>query len=309
MAWRLPEVGGVFVQAESEVASINMVFGAGACGVRSMTSSSSPGVSLMQEGISFIACAETPVVIVNMMRGGPGLGNISPSQADYFQAVKRGGHGDYRVIVIAPSTVQELADSTVEAFDLSMKYRMPVMLLGDGILGQMSEPVVLPDMREVKDETDWAVGLGGDQKIVKSLHLIPENSLEMMNLHLQRKYKKVQEEYIRFEEYLIDDAEYIMFSYGTTARVCRSAVDMLRAEGIKIGLFRPISLWPFPSERISKIISGKKKAFVAEMAFAQFEEDIRLAVNGKTDVKGFYKLGGAMFEDSEICSMIKENLG
>lgn len=309
MSKRLPEVGGVFVQAESELASINMLFGAGACGVRCMTSSSSPGISLMQEGISYIAGAETSAVIVNMMRGGPGLGNISPSQADYFQAVKGGGHGDYKVIVLAPSTVQEVSDLTVKAFDLSIKYRNPVMILGDGLLGQMTEPVILPEMRQnTNDNVDWSVGRGKEQVIIRSLYLAPENRLEVHNLHLQEKYKKIESEVLEFEEYRIDNTEYLIFAYGTTARICKAAVDRLREEGVKIGLFRPITLWPFPYKRINEISKKIKKAFVFEMAYAQFEEDIKLALDNKNIVKGFYKLGGAIFNDDEIYEHIKNNL-
>jgi len=308
MSKRLPEVGGVFVQAESELASINMLFGAGACGARAMTSSSSPGISLMQEGISYIAGAETPAVIANMMRGGPGLGNIAPSQADYFQAVKGGGHGDYNIIVLAPSSVQEIVDFTVEAFDLTMKYRNPVMILGDGVLGQMSEPVVLPEMKKVNDDVDWAICNGGERSIIRSLYLIPENKLEMHNLHLQEKYEKIKNEYIKYEEYRLEDIEYLILAYGTTARVCKSSIDKLRDEGVKIGLFRPISLWPFPYNQVKKQLKGLKNIFVFEMAKAQFEEDIRLAVEGKISIKGFYKLGGAVFNSQEIYKNIKDNI-
>ena len=309
MSRRLPEVGGVYVQAESELAAINMVFGAGATGVRVMTSSSSPGISLMQEGISYIAGAETPAVLVNMMRGGPGLGNIAASQADYFQSVKGGGHGDYKIITIAPSTVQELINLTVEAFDLTMKYRTPVMILGDAVLGQMSEAVVLPEMREVNnDETDWAICNGGDQKIIRSLYLVPENRLETHNIHLQEKYSKIKREYFKSEEYMMDDAEYMIASYGTTARVCKQAIQILREKGIKIGLFRPISLWPFPEDALKKASKDIKKIFVIEMAHAQFEEDVKLYTECKLPVKGFYKLGGAIFNELEIVDSIMSSL-
>ena len=300
MSKRMPEVGGTFVQAESELASINMVFGAGACGARVMTSSSSPGVSLMQEGISYIAGAETPGVIVNMMRGGPGLGNISPSQADYTQAVKGGGHGDYQVIVLAPSSVQELVDLTYEAFDLAIKYRNLVMILGDGILGQMSEPVMLPEMKKVDDNTDWAICNGNNRSIIRSLYLIPENSLELHNFHLQEKYKKIQTEYVKYEEYKLDDADYIIISYGTTSRVCKSAIELLRNEGIKIGLFRPITLWPYSIKKLKSKLSGIKNIFVVEMANGQLEEDVKLAIQHRAPVKGFYKLGGAIFNEQEL---------
>ena len=308
MSKRLPEVGGIFVQAESELASINMVFGAGATGARVMTSSSSPGISLMQEGISYIAGAETPAVIANMMRGGPGLGNISPSQADYFQAVKGGGHGDYQIIVLAPSSVQEIIDLTYEAFDLAMKYRIPVMILGDGILGQMSEPVIIPEMKKINDNTDWAICNGKEQKIIRSLYLNPTTALEKHNLHLQEKYKKIKKEFFMCEEYKLKDAEFMIASYGTTARVCKLAVDMLREKGIKIGLFRPITLWPFPENNLKSNLKNIKKIFVFEMAQAQLEEDIKLFTECKTQIKGFYKLGGAIFDELEIIDSILKSL-
>ena len=308
MSKRLPEVGGIFVQAESELASINMVFGAGATGARVMTSSSSPGISLMQEGISYIAGAETPAVIANMMRGGPGLGNISPSQADYFQAVKGGGHGDYQIIVLAPSSVQEIIDLTYEAFDLAMKYRIPVMILGDGLLGQMSEPAIIPEMKKINDNTDWAICNGKEQKIIRSLYLNPTTALEKHNLHLQEKYKKIKKEFFMCEEYKLKDAEFMIASYGTTARVCKLAVDMLREKGIKIGLFRPITLWPFPENNLKSNLKNIKKIFVFEMAQAQLEEDIKLFTECKTQIKGFYKLGGAIFDELEIIDSILKSL-
>ena len=308
MSKRLPEVGGVFVQAESELASINMVFGAGAAGARVMTSSSSPGISLMQEGISYIAGAETPAVIANMMRGGPGLGNIAPSQADYFQAVKGGGHGDYQIIVLAPSSVQELINLTYDSFDLAMKYRIPVMILGDGILGQMSEPVIFPEMKKINDKTDWAICNEKDQKIIRSLYLKPSNALEKHNLHLQEKYKKIKNEFFKSEEYKLDDAEYIITAYGTTARVCKLAIDLLREKGIKIGLFKPITLWPFPENNLKSNLKKIKNIFVFEMAQAQLEEDIKLYTDGKINTKGFYKLGGAVFDELEIIDSITKNI-
>jgi 2-oxoglutarate/2-oxoacid ferredoxin oxidoreductase subunit alpha len=311
MSARLPEVGGVFVQAESELASINMLLGAGACGVRAMTSSSSPGISLMQEGISYMAGSEIPGVLVNMVRGGPGLGNIAPSQADYLQSVKGGGHGDYKVITIAPSTVQELADLTYEAFDISIKYRNPLMILGDGVLGQMSEPVNLPPMKdaaELNDTPGWACGNKKEQVVIKSLRLAPDDALEKHNWHLQEKYRKIEAEFVRWEEYETADAEYLVCAYGTTARVCKYAVSMLRKEGIKIGLFRPITLYPFPKNQLKKAADKIKNILVFEMAYAQFEEDVKLTIEGKSPVKGFYKLGGAVFDDEEIIKTIKENL-
>lgn len=308
MSRRLPEVGGVFVQAESELASINMVFGAGATGARVMTSSSSPGISLMQEGISYIAGAETPGVIVNMMRGGPGLGNIAPSQADYLQAVKGGGHGDYHMIVLAPSGVQELADLTYEAFDLAIKYRNLVLILGDGILGQMSEPVVFPEMKKINDKTDWAICNGKERSIIRSLYLIPENMLEMHNLKLQKKYDQIKKELIKYDTYMIEDAEYLIVSYGSTSRVCQAAIDMLRENSIKAGLFRPITLWPFPEKELLAKIKKIKKVFVVEMAKEQLEQDVRLCVEGKVPVKGFYKLGGAIFENQDVVDSITNDI-
>lgn len=308
MSRRLPEVGGVFVQAESELAAINMVFGAGACGVRVMTTSSSPGISLMQEGISYIAGAETPAVIVNIMRGGPGLGNIAPSQADYLQAVKGGGHGDYHTIVLGPESVQELINLTVEAFDLAIKYRNPVVVLGDGILGQMAEPVILPEMMEIKDKTDWAICNGKDQVIIRSLFLSPEDRLEKHNLHLQEKYAKIIKECRKFEKYMTDDAEYLIASYGTSARISKAAIQLLKEKGIKAGLFRPITLWPFPYSELKESLNNIKKIFVFEMAHNQFEQDIKLGAEGKVDIKGFYKLGGAIFDEHEIFNSIMENL-
>jgi 2-oxoglutarate ferredoxin oxidoreductase subunit alpha len=304
MSKRLPEVGGVFIQAESELASINMVFGAGACGARVMTSSSSPGISLMQEGISYIAAAETPAVIVNMMRGGPGLGGISAAQGDYVQAVKGGGHGDYRTIVLAPSTVQEIADLTVKAFDLSIKYRMPVMILGDAILGQMYEGVVLPEMRDIKDETDWAVGNGRNRSVIKSLYLVPEDSLEKHNKHLQEKYSRIKNEFVEFEKYNLDDADYLIVAYGTTARICKEACSVLKDRGIKSGVFRPISLWPFPENQLNNSLEKIKKVFVIEMAQEQLSIDVKLSINGKREVIGFYKPGSATFKEEEIADFI-----
>lgn len=304
MSRRMPEVDGVYVQAESELAAINMVFGAGATGARAMTSSSSPGISLMQEGISYIAAAQTPAVIVNIMRGGPGLGNIAPSQADYLQAVKGGGHGDYNCIVIAPNTVQELADSVYKAFDLAQKYRNPVIILGDGILGQMSEPVILPDFKEVNDEHDWAICNGTERSVIKSLYLRPENQLELINHELQEKYEKIKEDYVEYDEYMIDDADYLIIAYGTTSRTSRSAIDILKKQGIKVGLFRPISLWPFPEKELLSRLSGIKQIFVFEMAKNQLEQDVRLIVEGQKPIKGFYKLGGAVFDEHEISNNI-----
>ena len=309
MSWRLPEVGGVFVQAESELASINMVFGAGACGARVMTTSSSPGISLMQEGISYIAGAEVPAVLVNMMRGGPGLGNIAPSQADYIQSTKGGGHGDYHLFVLAPYTVQELVDLTGLAFDLAFKYMMPSMILADGIIGQMSEPVTLPAMCEVTALPDWGLGSGGKQKIVRSLYLSPEDMLERHNLKLQEKYEKIKKSETLYETYMCDDAEVLFTAYGTPARICKAAVDVLRQKGIKAGVFRPITCWPFPHEELKEAIgkisrTEKSAIFVVEMAVEQLELDVRLANTAALPVHTMNKLGGAVFTDEEIIDRI-----
>lgn len=309
MSKRLPEVGGVFVQAESELAAINMVFGGGATGTRVMTSSSSPGISLMQEGLSYIAGAEVPTVIVNMMRGGPGLGNIAPSQADYLQSVKGGGHGDYQLIVLAPFSVQELADIVFEAFDLAFKYRNPVMILGDGILGQMSESIELPDMIpldliEKEDKRDWAICQGKERNIVRSLYLFPEDRLTTHNLHLQDKYRKIEREICKFETYNIQDSDYLIVAYGTVARVCLDVIDILKEKGINVGMFRPISVWPFPYDELKKLIENKKKIFVIEMAYNQLEQDVRLANNSGVEIHRFNKLGGAIFNQGELANSI-----
>lgn len=308
MSKRLPEVGGVFVQAESELASINMVYGAGATGAKAMTSSSSPGISLMQEGLSYMAGAEIPALIVNVMRGGPGLGNISPSQADYLQSVKGGGHGDYHLIILAPNTVQEIANLTISAFDYAFKYRNPVMLILDGILGQMSEPVVLPKVDIKEEKHSWAMGNKKEQVIIRSLYLNPENQLELHNLHLQEKYGKIEKDINLYEEYLCEDAEYIFIAYGTPSRICKSSIEILRSKGIKIGLFRPISLWPFPSKSLQSISERMKKIFVTEMAFNQLEQDVTLSVGSKNKIERFNKLGGAIFTEEEIADFVLKNI-
>lgn len=317
MSKRLPEVGGVFVQAESELASINMVYGAGATGVRVMTSSSSPGVSLMQEGLSYISGAEIPAVVVNVMRGGPGLGNIGPSQSDYLQAVKGGGHGDYHLIVLAPNSVQEIADLTYLSFDIAFKYRNPVMLLFDGILGQMSEPVILPEMKDVNQELpEWALGNRGEQRIIRSLFLSPEDRLEKHNLHLQKKYEKIKREFRKCEKFDTDDADYLFVAYGIPSRVCKSAIDILKSMNIKIGLFRPITLWPFPDKELLEVFDNIKnrnnivKIFVIEMAKNQLEQDVKLSLGEKFATKdtifSLNKLGGAIFNEDEVVNFVKK---
>jgi 2-oxoglutarate/2-oxoacid ferredoxin oxidoreductase subunit alpha len=308
MSLRMPKVGGIFLQAESEIAAINMVFGAAAAGARVMTSSSSPGVSLKMEGISYMAGAELPAVVVNMMRGGPGLGNIAGAQGDYFQAVKGGGHGDYRCIVLAPSTVQELADMTVKAFDLADQYRMVVILLGDGFIGQMSEPITLPKPSgKVFDKSSWALtgAAGRDTHLIASMRLNPDNALEQLNLRLQEKYRAVEERERMWEESQCDDAEYLLVGFGLSARICRSAVSVLRKAGVKAGLFRPITLWPFPTRELAQAAAGKKKLLVVEMNAGQMVEDVRLAVGGAVPVDFCGTLGGVTPQVDDLAERIK----
>ena len=308
MSRRMPEEGRVFVQSESELAAINMVFGASATGKRAMTSSSSPGISLMQEGISYLAGAELPAVVVNVMRGGPGLGNIAPSQADYFQATRGGGHGDYRTIVLGPSSVQELADCMPLAFDLADQYRMPVMVLADGILGQMMEPVVLEKKkgRELPAK-DWALtgAKGRGQNIVRSLWL-KEGVLEELNYKLRDKYQRIQEAEVLCEEYGIDDAELVVVAYGIAARIVRGSVSRAREEGIRAGWIRPITLWPFPTEQISRAAEKFRIFLVVEMSNGQMVEDVRLAVNGKSPVLFYGRPGGGVPNVDEILELIRQ---
>ncbi len=296
MARRMPEERRVFVQCESELAAINMVFGAAATGKRAMTSSSSPGISLMQEGISYLAGAQLPSVIVNVMRGGPGLGNIAPSQGDYFQATRGGGHGDYRTITLAPSTVQELADIMPLAFDLADAYRTPVVVLADGILGQMMEPVLFEKkpQRELPAK-DWALtgADGREQNIVRSLWL-KEGALEELNYELQRKYKQIEESEVLCEQYEVDDAEIIVVAYGVAARIVRSAVDKARQEGMKVGWIRPITLWPFPYEKLNAAAEQFRVFLTVEMSLGQMVEDVKLAVAGKCPVVFYGRAGGGV---------------
>lgn len=301
MSKRMPQVGGCFLQAESEVAAINMVYGASGAGARVMTSSSSPGISLKQEGISYIACAELPAVIVNIMRGGPGLGGIQSSQSDYFQATKGGGHGDYRLIVLAPSSVQEAADLTYLAFDLADRYRNPVMILGDGMIGQMMEPVAMPEQKTSFIEKPWATTgkMGAGRRIINSLFIEPE-ILEKINLALQAKYQTIARNETMVEEYMMDDAEIAIVSYGTTARIAKKAVQALRAQGINAGLIRPITLWPFPTETVAKAADKVKRMLVVEMSTGQMVEDVRLAVNGKVPVDFYGRVGGMVPSWREI---------
>ena len=306
MAKRLPQVDGVFLQAESEVAAINMVYGAASAGCRVMTSSSSPGISLKQEGISYIAGSQLPCVIVNVQRGGPGLGSIQPGQADYFQATKGGGHGDYRNIVLAPNSVQEMADITIEAFDLADKWRNAVMILGDGALGQMMEPVEFKESNSKPVEKPWAAtGRRGRTKpnIVNSLYLQPD-LMEKHNHVLQEKYAKIQAEETRWEALNTDDAEVVVVAYGITSRIAMTAINKARANGAKVGLFRPISLWPFPSQPLAELAKTAKAFVVFEMSAGQMVEDVRLAVNGAKPVSFHGRTGGMLPTPKELYEKI-----
>jgi len=311
MANRLPEVGGVFLQAESEIASINMIWGAGCAGKRAMTSSSSPGISLMQEGISYLAGAELPAVIVNMVRGGPGLGNIAPAQSDYFQSTRGGGHGDYYVIVLAPATVEELTHMMVDAFDLADIYRTPVIVLGDGVLGQMTEPLVLPEpSTRVIPEKDYILDGAKNRKprTIKSLRLAPQQALEDHNMELKEKYEEIMKKEVRYEGYMIDDAEIIVVSFGTSSRVCKSSIQMVRENGIKVGMIRPVTLWPFPSEIISDLAknTGVRAFLDVEMNYGQMIEDVKLSVNGEKEVHFYGRTGGMLPDENELYNKIME---
>jgi 2-oxoglutarate ferredoxin oxidoreductase subunit alpha len=302
MSKRLPEVGGVYLQAESEVAAINMLFGASGAGARVMTSSSSPGISLMQEGISFIAAAQLPCVIVNIMRGGPGLGGIQPSQSDYFQATKGGGHGDYHMLVLAPHTVQEAVSLTIEAFDLADKYRNPVMILGDGYLGQMMEPVEFKKTSPPNLPTKtWALtgAKGRPRNIIRTLYLDPE-ALEKVNLEINRKIQEMIKSEPRVETYQTDDAEVVIAAYGIVARIAKTAMKVLREKGIKVGMVRPISVFPFPYETFEKIADKVKKFLVVEMSFGQMLEDVKLGVCGKAQIRFYGRTGGMVPSYDEI---------
>ena len=311
MAERLGELRGVFIQSESELAAINMVFGASAAGARAMTSSSSPGISLKLEGISYIAGAELPCVIVNVMRAGPGLGDITPSQADYFQAVKGGGHGDYRLITIGPASVQELYDWTARAFYLADKYRNPVMILGDGFLGQMMEPLEIRKVKELKlPPKTWALtGARGRRANTIRTLMLKVGELEEHNKKIQNKYKKIEKELIEYEAVLTDDAEIILVAYGTSARVCKESVFLLRKEGIKAGLIRPIVLWPYPSAIIRKISNNVRYILTVEMSAGQMVEDVKLAVMGRCPVHFYGRMGGGVPTSEEIVKKVKKYEG
>lgn len=309
MAKRMPKVGGLCLQAESELAAINMTMGAAASGVRAMTSSSSPGISLKSEGISYIAGCDLPCLIVNVQRGGPGLGGIQPSQSDYYQATRGVGHGDLRLIVVAPSSVQEMASLTAEAFDLADTYRMPAMLLADGALGQMMEPVdfsLFP--KRILPEKDWATnGHGGKRKknIVNSLFIDPKE-LEDSVVARYKRYTKIEEKEVKYEEYMTDDADIVIVAYGITARIAKSAVNRLRNDGIKAGLLRPITLWPYPKKAIAEL-TDKAKAFISiEMSMGQMVDDVRLAVNGKRPVYFYGRTGGIIPSVEEVTAETKK---
>ncbi|MBI5570192.1 MAG: 3-methyl-2-oxobutanoate dehydrogenase subunit VorB [Desulfomonile tiedjei] len=297
----------VFLQAESELASINMVIGASVAGARVMTSSSSPGVSLKQEGISYLAGMELPAVVVNMMRGGPGLGNIAPSQSDYFQATRGGGHGDYRTIVLAPAYGQEIADMTVAAFDLADHYRTPVMILGDGMMGQMMEPVVLPEPVDLASlpSKDWLLDgcAGRPSRIMRSLWLDPP-LLEELNWRLARKYEAITREIPDQEMYLLDDADLVVAAYGTAARIAKGAVHRAREMGIRVGLYRPKTLWPFPAEALAQMSRSIGEIIVFELNIGQMVEDVRLAVEGKCGVSFYGRPGGVVPTPEELARII-----
>ena len=308
--------GMVVLQAESEVASINMVYGGAGAGKKVMTSSSSPGVALMQEGIAYLAGAELPGVFVNVQRGGPGLGTIQPSQADYFQATRGGGNGDYYVITLAPASVQEMADFVDLAFELAFKYRNPAMILSDGVIGQMMEKIVLPPYKprrteeEIRQQCPWAsIGRTKDREpnVITSLELKPE-IMEQRNIHLQEKYQQIRDNEVRYETQQCDDADYIIVSFGSAARISEKAIELAREEGLKVGLFRPITLWPFPSKQIAEMACGKKGILVAEINAGQMVEDVRLAINGALPVEYFGRLGGIVPEPEEIVNALKEKL-
>ncbi len=309
MSGRLPQVGGTFVQAESEVAASNMLYGAAGAGRRCFTSSSSPGISLMMEGVSYMAGAELPVVIVNIMRGGPGLGGILPSQSDYFQATKGGGHGDYRVLVLAPSTVQEAADLTMEAFDLADTYRNPVIVLGDGIIGQMMEPV---EFKKTVDpsalpEKSWATSgcRGRKPNIINSLYLKPEE-LEEHNWHLHRKYQEMSKE-VRHATYMADgEMDVLVVAYGTVARITRTAIDSLKQTGLKVGLFRPITLYPYPADALLRTAERARHVLVTELSTGQMVEDVRAIIGPRKPVDFYGRVGGMVMSAEELAAQIRK---
>lgn len=310
MARRLPEVGGSFLQAESEVAAVNMIYGASSVGKRVMTSTSSPGFSLMQEGISYIACAQLPAVFVNVVRGGPGLGDIQPSQGDYFQATKGGGHGDYRLIVLSPSTVQEAADLTMLAFDMADRYRNPVLIFADGLLGQMMEPVSFEEKEVTYDNSSWALtgAKGRSPRQVTSFNIDPYE-LEKMNMELQKKYRQIEANEIRYEEYRTEDADVLIVAHGTVGRIAKSVVKMAREEGIKAGLFRPITLYPFAYEALSNCGEKTKLVLTVEMSSGQMLEDVKLSLCNKTRIEFYGRMAGVVPTPEEVFAHLKSLIG
>lgn len=308
--------GMVVLQAESEVASINMVYGGAGCGKKVMTTTSSPGFSLMMEGVSYLAGADLPCVLVNVMRGGPGLGTIQPSQADYFQAVKGGGHGDYRLITLAPNSVQDMADFVGEAFDLAFKYLTPVLILSDGVIGQMMESVVLPDLQPrwtdeyIKEKCPWATTghKAAERSVITSLELNSE-VMEENNKKFQAKYKLIEENEVRYEEFDVEDADYIIVAFGSGSRICQKVITLAREQGVKVGLIRPITLWPFPTKRIAELAQTAKGFISVELNAGQMVEDVRLAVNGKVPVYHYGRMGGMLFDPDEVFNAMKQNFG
>lgn len=306
MAKKMPKIGGVFLQAESEIAAINMVYGVSAAGMRVMTSSSSPGISLKGEGISYLSGSDLPALVVNVQRGGPGLGGIQPSQSDYFQSTRGGGHGDYHMIVLAPSSVQEMASLTVKAFDLADKYRMVSMILADGTIGQMMEPVSLDIPQQKQYDKPWALtgtGLARKHNIANSLYLQPDE-LEKTNFERYEKYRKVQESETMAETYLMEDARICVVAFGIAARVARNAVDAARKAGIKVGLIRPITLWPFPSEVLASYADQVKSFISVELSMGQMIEDVKLSISCRKPVSLVYRTGGMIMTSDEVLDQI-----
>lgn len=313
MSKEMPKNGGVFVQAESEVAAINMVYGAAGSGARVMTSSSSPGIALKQEGITYIAGAELPCVIVNIVRGGPGLGGIQPAQSDYNQATRGGGNGDYKLLVYAPANVQEMVDLVQEAFEVADYYRNPVMVMGDGMIGQMMEPVEFKEQVKTRElpKKDWATdGTGGTRKpnVINSLYLQPQD-LENHNIKLQAKYAKMKENETRYETYNTENAEIVLVAYGTTSRIVKNAIDELKKEGINAGLIRPITLWPFPDKAFVELPETAKGLCVVEMSCGQMIDDVRIANGGKLNVEFYGRSGGMIPTPQGIINKVKEMVG
>ncbi|RPH97918.1 MAG: 3-methyl-2-oxobutanoate dehydrogenase subunit VorB [Calditrichaeota bacterium] len=304
-AYYMPLVGGTFLQAESEIASINMVYGAASGGVRAMTASSSPGISLKQEGISYCAGSELPVVIIDIMRGGPGLGNIAPEQSDYNQMVKGGGHGNYKLIALAPNSAQEMCDLTMLAFELADKYRNPAVIMADGFIGQMMEPVEFPPPVSELKPKEWAIYAEGndEDKLINSIYLDPP-LLEAHNIKLQNKYAEMEANEVRYEDYHLDDAKWVIIGYGVVSRIIQSVVDDLRAQGHPVGMLRPITLFPFPKQRIAELTRSVNSFTVVELSNGQMVDDVRLAVDGKNPVHFYNRMGGVVPTAEEIMEKI-----